>query len=96
MHSKLPQNYFSTCINIYRLFPGEMSSLENDLADLQNFLIKQSQVRSYEEEAHSAPWRYQCCGPTRIGRIWKFFYWQNLDPELPFRSMLRIRIKKTD
>jgi hypothetical protein len=26
-----------------------MSSLENDLADLQNFLIKQSQVRSYEE-----------------------------------------------
>jgi hypothetical protein len=27
-----------------------MSSLENDLADLQNFLIKQSQVRSYEEE----------------------------------------------
>ncbi len=26
-----------------------MSSLENDLADLHNFLIKQSQVRLYEE-----------------------------------------------
>ncbi len=61
------KNYLSTCINMYRSFPGEMSSLETDLADLQNFLIKQSQVRSYENETSLAPW--QQCLWTRI-RIW--------------------------
>ncbi len=86
------KNYFSTCMNIYRSFPGEMSSLENDLADLQNFLIKQSQVRKYAERNIFGSLAAVFVDPDQNLVQRNFLFCSDLDPELPFWSRLRIRI----